>query len=240
MTNTQTRCGEMQCGKWVYRPSAPARARCGADRGLRNLRLLLAGGLAACLVVLAFNSGLAGFDAEVRSKPKPLAAFSLRDGDGGVFENSALEGRWSLVMLGFTQCPDVCPFTLQNIALIMEELATRVSPGRMPQVVFVGVDPDRDRAVIGEYVRHFGDRFIGVSGEWAEVKKVVETLEGFVRIKRKAGDAQDYQVFHSAIVSVVDPQGRLAAGIKPPMEPAPAAQFLAELFIKFDRLNKSN
>lgn len=168
-------------------------------------------------------------EAKVLATPKRLAPFALQDHDGRPFANDRLAGGWSLVMLGFTHCPDICPFTLGNLALVLEQLSTRVSPERLPQVVFVAVDPERDRPVLAQYVQHFGDRFIGITGNDAEIKTLVDALEGYVRIARRGTGDVSYQVHHSALVSVIDPQGRIRATLAPPMDPSAAAGFLADL-----------
>jgi cytochrome oxidase Cu insertion factor (SCO1/SenC/PrrC family) len=49
-------------------------------------------------------------------------------------------------------------------------------------------------------------------------------------VRAKSDARGNYQVAHSAAVAVIDPQGRLVAKISPPFEPAPTAQFLADLF----------
>ncbi|MEO1281374.1 MAG: SCO family protein [Pseudomonadota bacterium] len=196
-------------------------------------------------LVFCFGSVIgakAAVDVKERATAKPLTPFTLIDGDGQTFDKSRLEGRWSLVVLGFTHCPDVCPFTLQNLAQVREELTIRVSPARVPQIVFIGVDPDRDAKLIGGYVKHFGDDFIGATGEWSEIEKTVEALEGYVRINRKgkAKDDNDYPVFHSAVISVVDPKGQLVAGVNPPMDPSETAIYLASLMLKHSRASASN
>jgi protein SCO1/2 len=165
---------------------------------------------------------------QIVSPAKPLPAFGLRDHRHAPFANDRFKDKWSLVLLGFTQCPDICPFTLQNLTLVMQQLSLRVSPGRLPQVVFVAVDPDRDAPVLGDYVAAFSPDFIGATGEWPELVKLVEGVEGFARIDKKQG-ADSYQVFHSAFVAVIDPQGRLAARLNPPMNPDATAAFLSEL-----------
>lgn len=190
----------------------------------------------AASALLAVSASAGDPSASVRSKAKPLVAFKLEDHRGSSFTNANLDGKWTLILLGFTQCPDVCPFTLQNIAAVLEQMSTRVSPTRMPQVVFVGVDPKRDRPVLGDYVHYFNDDFIGATGEWSQLEPFVESLEGFVRIDRKSPEDEDYQVHHSAIVSVIDPEGRLVAGLKPPMDPAQTALFLSELMLKHHRM----
>jgi protein SCO1/2 len=196
------------------------------------MRFLLAMGLALVLAgVPATPPGVWAeqLETKVLSVPKPLSQFGLEDHHGRPFAKDRLEGRWSLMMLGFTHCPDVCPFTLGNLALVLEELSTRVSPERLPQVVFVAVDPARDKAVLADYVKHFNDGFIGITGSPEAIKTLVDSLEGYVRVVRKQADSTSYQVSHSANVSVVDPQGRIRATLNPPMEPVPAAEFLTGL-----------
>ena len=56
------------------------------------------------------------------------------------------------MLAGFTHCPDVCPFTLANLEQVVAELGLRVRPDRLPTVIFLGVDPDRDRANLKDYV----------------------------------------------------------------------------------------
>ncbi len=195
--------------------------------------------LLACL-----GAGMSVANAEVKireyAKPKDLVDFKLLDGAGKLFSNDQLKGRWTLVLMGFTHCPAVCPFTLQNLAAVKQELSTKVSPARLPRVVFVGVDPDRDLENIGEYVKHFDDEFIGVSGQWGEIKKFVESMDGFVRIVGKDKDPEGYDVRHGATVNLLDPEGRLVVGIYPPLEPKSAALFIAQTMLKHARRMKTN
>jgi protein SCO1/2 len=188
--------------------------------------------LAAVLCAVLCGAGkseAAQLETKVLAAPKALAPFRLADHDGVPFSNERLTGRWSLMMLGFTHCPDVCPFTLQNLALVLEQMSTRVAPERLPQVVFVAVDPERDRPVLADYVRYFNDGFIGITGAPADVKVLIDGLEGYVRFVGMEADKASYQVQHSAVVSFVDPQARIRATLNPPMEPGAAADFLADL-----------
>jgi protein SCO1 len=192
--------------------------------------------LIASLFLLSAASGLAAkSDPETVSPATPLAPVALTDHRGAAFTNDRFTGKWSLILLGFTQCPDICPFTLQNLTQVVEQLSMRVSPERLPQVIFVGVDPERDRPVLAEYVAAFSPDFVGISGEWANISTLVESLGGFVRIADKTPGSDRYQVFHSASVAVIDPQGRLAARINPPMEPAATAIFLTGLMRQYGR-----
>lgn len=192
--------------------------------------------VAALVVMMTAISGatLAAKDPEIVVPAKKLPAFGLADHKGVPFANERLAGKWSLILLGFTQCPDVCPYTLQNLTLVVEQLSMRVSPERLPQIVFVGVDPERDRPVLNDYVMAFAPGFVGITGARENLQPLIDGLGGFVRVgPKKAGS--DYQVQHSAFVAVIDPQGRLAARLSPPMEPASTATFLAGLMLQYAR-----
>jgi protein SCO1/2 len=191
-----------------------------------GLALLLAG--AASLGGAAMLSA-SQLETKVLAAPKPLPAVSLQDHAGRPFTTEHFRGRWSLVLLGFTHCPDVCPFTLHNLALVAERLSIRVSPERLPQVVFLAVDPERDAPVLADYVKHFNPEFVGITGGAEAIKALVDGLGGYVRIAGRRAGSTSYQVHHSTIVSVIDPQGRVHATLNPPMEPAAAAEFLVGL-----------
>ncbi|MFY0609984.1 MAG: SCO family protein [Hyphomicrobiaceae bacterium] len=199
-------------------------------------------GLALLMILSTFTFGVlatgtpsVATDAKVYVNPRPVVAFNLQDANGKVFTKQQLTGKWSLILLGFTHCPDICPFTLQNLAHVRREMSTRVSPARLPQIVFVGVDPDRDRPVLGDYVRYFDDSIVGITGQWPEIKKLVEGLDGFVRINGKERDANAYDVRHSAVISLVSPEGKLVAGINPPLQPKQASIFITETMLHHSR-----
>lgn len=184
----------------------------------------------AFVTSLSVGSAHAEIDAKTFATKKPVPVFELSDHKGASFDRARFKGKWSLVLLGYTYCPDVCPFTLNNIALVIEQLGFRVKPGGLPQVVFVGVDPDRDREVLADYVVNFHDDFIGVTGPWPEIKRLVEGVDGFVRLEKKKPDDDDYTVRHNANVLLIDPKGRIHASINPPFEPNQTADYLAKLF----------
>jgi len=172
-------------------------------------------------------------NAVILDNPSPLQAFVLEDHNGRRFTADAFKGRWSLVLAGFTNCPDVCPFTLANLEQVVSELGLLVRPDRLPVVIFLGVDPDRDRAILKDYVVQFHPDFLGVTGAADQIELALKSLEAVA--KRTEPDARGgYQIMHSAAVAVVDPEGRLAAKINPPFDPAPTAHFLADLFRRPD------
>lgn len=184
-----------------------------------------------CVAVLGQTQRAFSFEASVRSEPSHIAPFSLVDHSGQPFTNTSLHDHWTLFAIGFTSCPDVCPMTLSNLALVLEDLSTLVSPDKLPKVVFLAVDPERDKPILGQYVGSFNPNFIGVTGEVAQIGALVEGLDGFYRIVPSDNPAYP-EVQHSAAIGLVDPKGHLAAGLNPPLEPARAAAFIADLIRK--------
>lgn len=188
--------------------------------------------LPAAVVALALVGGLRAAPAEAigveLDAPVALPAFELEDHHGREFTRESLAGRWHLLLAGFTHCPDVCPFTLANLQRVMAELSLRTMPDKLPRVLFLAVDPKRDRPVLRDYVEHFHPDFLGVTGDEAAVDALVAALDGLVR--RGEPDAQgDYEVAHSAAVSVIDPQARVVARLNPPLAPPETAAYLSRL-----------
>jgi protein SCO1/2 len=186
----------------------------------------------AAIVSVVMSCGAiaaAGVNGVVLDRPAPVDAFALEDHVGKPFTTDSLKGRWTLILAGFTQCPDVCPFTLANLEQVVAELGLRLRPDRLPAVVFLAVDPDRDRTKLKDYVVAFHPEFIGVTGKIDQIDRALKGIDA-VAVRGKPDARGNYQVSHSAAVAVVDPQGRLAAKISPPFDPAPTAQFLADLF----------
>ena len=141
--------------------------------------------------------------------PAALAEFSLLDQGGNAFSQHSFSGDWNLVFFGFTNCPDVCPTTLQVLATARKQL---LADGleTLPRIVLVSVDPERDTpAIIGAYVAHFGAGIVGVTGTLEETKKLTDGLG--IYFGKSGFDGDNYSVDHSAVVIVVNPAGQFHA-----------------------------
>ena len=171
--------------------------------------------------------------------PAALPEFALKDHRGKPFTAERFKGKWTLLAIGFTSCPDVCPFVLSNLDAVVTPLSTRVRPDNLPQVIFVAVDPKRDAPVLGEYVRHFNDDYLGVTGSHDELKKFVVGIDGFYRIGKPDKDG-DYEVQHSASVIVIGPDARIHAKLSPPLPPGEVAEYIAQKRILFAREQRTN
>jgi protein SCO1 len=174
---------------------------------------------------------VARVDGVILDRPAVVQAFTLDDHNGKPFTADSLKGHWSLILAGFTNCPDVCPLTLAKLEQVVAELGLRVRPDRLPAVIFLAVDPDRDRPNLKDYVVQFHPDFIGITGAIDQIDRILKGIDA-VAVRAKPDARGGYQVTHSAAVAVIDPQGRLSAKINPPFDPAPTAQFLADLIRK--------
>jgi protein SCO1/2 len=185
------------------------------------------------------GTGSAGIRAVEPDPPADLPPFALTDHRGKPFTPERYRGHWSLTAIGFTACPDVCPFVLSNIAEVLNQMSVRVRPDNLPQVVFVGIDPARDKDVLADYVKHFDPKFLGVTGSHEELAKFVEGIDGFYRIGKPDKNG-DYEVQHSASVIVTGPDGRVYAKLSPPLNPAEVAEYLARKRITYIRAQRNN
>lgn len=169
-------------------------------------------------------------------EPAPLPDFVFTTDEGETFTPDALDDRWTIIMFGFTTCPDVCPFTLGNLEAAIQETAMRVRPDNVPAVVFLSVDPDRDRGYVSEYAQFFHPDFLGVTGEREQIDALIEATDSFYRLM-KPDRTGYYEVQHSSAVSVIGPDGMLRAKLQPPFHPGRTAEFLARLQIQYRREN---
>ncbi|NOX70819.1 MAG: SCO family protein [Gammaproteobacteria bacterium] len=153
--------------------------------------------------------------ATVLPSAAPLSDFEMMDQDGEIFDKSSFRGRWSMVFFGFTNCPDICPVTLQKMASARRRMAEADPNAVLPDIVFVSVDPGRDTlATIAQYVQAFGDNVIGISGDPAELSKLARTFGVYFNVTPAEGEA--YAVEHSAAVVVVNDRAEFQAVFSAP------------------------
>lgn len=146
--------------------------------------------------------------------PTPLPEFELLDQDGNLLTNEWFDDQWTLVFFGFTNCPDICPATLQVLSLARAQLAKDDSDYELPEILLISVDPGRDTPeTLQPYVAHFGDGVSGATGSLEELRKLTKTLGVYFAIEDPASpDApENYNVAHSAHVVLIDNQGRYHA-----------------------------
>ena len=135
--------------------------------------------------------------------------FSLIDQRGAPFGPRNLDGHWSLMFFGYTNCPDFCPATLMTLAAMEKKL--QAERAIRPQVVFISVDAQRDTPQqLAKYVPYFDPTFIGVTAsEQPTLEALARKLGVAVALVPSPGGG--YTVDHSGAIFVVDPAGKIAA-----------------------------
>lgn len=132
--------------------------------------------------------------------------FSLFDGSNMPRTSREMRGRYQLVFFGYTHCPDVCPTTLllvQNTLNNLGKTAEKIQP------IFITVDPERDTpAVMGEYVKHFGDRILGLSGSPEQIAHAADSFKVFYSKVEDKESALDYVMDHSGFLYLMGPDGK--------------------------------
>lgn len=159
-------------------------------------------------------------------EPKILDEFSLYDHTGGEFNQSSLQGSWTLVFFGFTSCPHICPNTLFKLKTVVELLEGQLPEEQLPQVMLISVDPDRDTAeVLDQYRERFGDTIITVSGEHEQLRAVAMDFGAhYVIPEHEAGEW--YNVDHSISVHLLNPDAKWAGLLSAPHEVEAMAEAL--------------
>jgi len=150
--------------------------------------------------------------------PKPLTAFAFTDHENRVFDLSRLKGKWSFLFFGYTHCPDICPTTLAILARAHENIVKSTVGAKDVQFVFISVDPNRDTAGnLKQYVSFFDTTFLGVTGDDAQLGKLAGQLGAAYEVAITPG-LDNYPVYHSAAVFLVDPRARYHAVFAPPLD----------------------
>jgi protein SCO1/2 len=137
--------------------------------------------------------------------------FSLYDVDGKLRTLADFRGKAVVVFFGYTQCPDVCPTTMLEMAQVMKQLGPDADK---VQVLFITLDPERDTAeVLRQYVPAFDPHFMGLRGDAAQTQKVAQDFKVFYQ-KVPGKTPGSYTMDHTAGTYVYDPQGRVRLFIR--------------------------
>jgi protein SCO1/2 len=188
------------------------------DRTTRPLVVVAAftGSLVIGLVLMLWALG------GMRNVAAPVAIggpFQMTDQTGQTVTEKSLQGRPTLIFFGFTHCPDICPtslFEISEVLRAMGEDADRVN------AYFVSVDPERDNtAAMKDYLSSFDSHLKGLTGDPDAVAKMLSAFRVYARkVPLKDGD---YTMDHTALVYLMDRDGKFVAPFNLKRTPAEAA-----------------
>jgi protein SCO1 len=194
------------------------------------VRRLVASGLFALLVGCTLIAGCTPDGPKFQSSDVTGATFgrdfNLIDATGKPRTLADYRGKAVVIFFGYTQCPDVCPTTLAELAEVMKKLgpdADRV------QVLFVTIDPERDtRELLAQYVPAFDPRFMGLYGDAAATARTAKEFK-IIYQKQPGATPGSYTMDHSAGTYIFDPRGRLRLYVSYGQGPEVFAHDLREL-----------
>lgn len=130
----------------------------------------------------------------------------LKDPDGKLRSLDEFKGKVVVVFFGFTQCPDVCPTTMAELAEVKRSLG---ADGDKVQGIFVSVDPERDTPeLLKAYVTNFDPSFVALRGTPEETKAAAREFKVFYN-KVPGKTEGSYSVDHTAGSYLFDPQGKV-------------------------------
>ncbi|WJR78990.1 SCO family protein [Bradyrhizobium sp. NP1] len=161
----------------------------------------------------------------VRGVTAPAAIggpFQLTDQAGQTVTEKALQGRPTLIFFGFTHCPDVCPTSLFEISEVLRAMGKDAD---LVNAYFISVDPERDTpAAVKDYLSSFDPHLKGLTGDPAAIAKI--TTEYRVYAKKVPLKDGDYTMDHTALIYLMDRDGRFVAPFNLKRTPEEAASDL--------------
>jgi protein SCO1/2 len=170
------------------------------ERRRRYLWACLSGlGLAACGQKLAFKS----IDITGANYARD---FELPDTEGKIRRLADFKGKVVVLFFGYTQCPDVCPTTLQELTQARQLLGPL---GERVQGIFVTIDPERDTPeMLRNYMQSFDPGYVALVPNAQQLEQAAKDFK--VYYKKAAGKTPtSYTMEHTAASFVFDPQGRI-------------------------------
>lgn len=152
---------------------------------------------------------------------KYIERFELQNQLAETVTKSDFLNHWSLIFVGYTNCPDICPTTLSVMNQVNEYLTEQKI--QAPKIVFLSIDPDRDTPLhIKRYVEYFNKDFIGLTGSQAQLSQLSQNLNAVFR-KAPGADGEiskeNYLMDHSSALMLINPQGNLQSILTAPHLP---------------------
>jgi protein SCO1/2 len=178
----------------------------------RGIAILLAGAVLGCHGTAETQLSVHGFIGTELATPVPKPGLRFTDSHGDPFTlDSATAGTVTLLLFGYTNCPDICPVHLANLAAVLDKMPDEVQ--RQVTVVFVTTDPARDTpAVLDAWVKGFDPHFIALTASDSIIAMAQRIVQLPPAIKGALGANGAYAVGHAAAVIAFtrDGLGRVA------------------------------
>ena len=173
-------------------------------------------------------------------KARGITGVLLHTVDNRQFTVSDLTGFWSIIFVGYTNCPDVCPNTLSVLNQVVELMAEQNLTA--PRVIFISIDPQRDKPeLIDKYVKYFNKDFIGITGDASNLASITKQMS-VVYAKAPGLDGklteESYLMDHSSSLILLNPEGHVQSILSAPHTPMQIIDSIIRTQVYYD--NKSD
>jgi len=154
--------------------------------------------------------------------------FTLTDQNGQKRSDTEFRGKLMIVYFGYTFCPDVCPADLMAITQSLDALGAAAAE---IQPIFITLDPERDNALLKDYVAAFHPSLIGLTGTPEEIRKVANSYKAFYA---KVPGAQNglYSIDHFGVIYLMGRDGEYLGFLPPQTGPAKLTEVLRKYLTK--------
>ena len=176
--------------------------------------MLIVASLAACALLAGLSacdkiglpSSRAGFNGIDITGAAYARTLSLPDQNGQPRTLADFKGKVVVVFFGYTQCPDVCPTTMVELAQVKKALG---KDGERVQGLFVSIDPERDTpAILKAYMASFDPSFVALRGSVEQAQAAAKEFKVFFA-KVPGKTEGSYTMDHTAGSYVFDPSGKV-------------------------------
>jgi len=156
--------------------------------------------IGGCLIIFLFIM-LPVFLSMQDKKDQSIASFkgsdfSLKDMNNNTITQDSFDGPLTAIFFGFTNCPDVCPMTLNKMDIVLDKLKNKK---KNIKFFFISVDPERDTPeVVKNYLNNFENNFVGITGEPEKIFLLYQSWG--VMSKKIFLENGEYNIDHSSPV----------------------------------------
>lgn len=157
------------------------------------------------------NPDLNLFHGTLLKESRTIKDFSLKGIDKHPFSAQNLEGHWTFMFFGFTQCSYLCPTSMAELAKMYRLLQEKnITP--LPHVVFISIDPAHDSLEkIKAYVQAFNPYFYGATAEEKNIRSMTKELGIAYEQVHAINAPQQSDLQHSGVIILFNPQGKVTA-----------------------------
>ena len=160
-------------------------------------------------------------------EPFTVNTFELLDQNTQEYTLENLRGDWNLVFFGFTSCPDICPLTMGELDKFARSWSESEQDFK-PKIIMATVDPANDSpAEMKRYLSRFDNEFVGLTGDPMALNEFAKAFfVGFGESEKAESKVDESHaghsgkregaIDHSSHVSIVDPEGKFVAALRPP------------------------